>query len=154
METLRYFINGYSECIERFLIEIIQILLKCLDPNDLNLRKNSHKTVSAILSTLVRMHAMVAFHAGSQRLAVGTQSGPIGIYDVRTSAKLEIFEGHTQGVTCLAFDEKGKWLVSYSAADCTVRLWKVGNASFFSTIMGGNGKETRQIKVNPLISNA
>lgn len=57
---------------------------------------------------------MVVFHSESQRLAVGTHNGPIGIYDVRTSAKLEIFEGHTKAVTCLAFDASGKWLVSYS----------------------------------------
>jgi WD40 repeat protein len=69
---------------------------------------------------------------------------------VRTSAKIEIFEGHTGNITCLAFDSKGKWLASYSATDLTIRLWKVGNASFFSTIMGGNGKETKQIKLLPV----
>jgi WD40 repeat protein len=63
---------------------------------------------------MVRLFPMVVFHSESQRLAVGTHNGPIGIYDVRTSAKLEIFEGHTKAVTCLTFDAPGKWLVSYS----------------------------------------
>jgi WD repeat-containing protein 7 len=75
---------------------------------------------------------MVAFHSETQRLAVGTTEGPIGIYDVRTSAKIETFIGHYNSVKCLAFDKKGKWLVSYSAGDLSLMLWKVGDSSFFS----------------------
>lgn len=53
---------------------------------------------------MVQMFPMVSFHSTSQRLAVGTVEGPIGIYDVRTSAKIEIFEGHTGAISSLAFD--------------------------------------------------
>jgi WD40 repeat protein len=53
---------------------------------------------------MVQMFPMVSFHSATQRLAVGTVEGPIGIYDVRTSAKIEIFEGHTGSISCLAFD--------------------------------------------------
>lgn len=129
----------------------MQILQRCLDPNDLSLRKNSHKYISVILSNLVKMFPMVAFHSTTQRLAVGTHEGPIGIYDVRTSAKIEIFEGHTAAVKCLAFDVKGKWLCSYSAGDLTLKLWKVGDSSFFSQLMGGNNRVANQIKLKPLL---
>jgi len=86
------------------------------------------------------MFPMVAFHSTTQRLAVGTTEGPICIYDVRTAAKIEIFEGHTAPVKCLAFDSKGKWLISYSSGDLTLKLWKVGDSSFFSQLMGGSNK--------------
>jgi WD40 repeat protein len=119
-----------------------------LDPNDLALRKNSHKLISVILSIMVKIFPMVAFHHESQRLAVGTHDGPIAIYDVRTSAKWKILEGHTGNVTCLTFDSKGNLLASYSAVDLTVRLWKVGNTGFFSTIMGGTGKCSKEIKLD------
>lgn len=152
LEILRYFINSYGEHLERHLIQLVQILLRCLDPNDLALRKNSHKFISVILSTMVKMFPMVAFHHDSQRLAVGTHDGPIGIYDVRTSAKWKILEGHTSNVTCLAFDTTGNYLASYSAVDLTLKLWKVGNTGFFSTIMGGTGKSTKQVKMSPLDS--
>ena len=95
-------------------------MLKCFDPNELALRKNSHKTVSAILSILVKMFPMVAFHPESQRLAVGTHDGPIAIYDMRTTAKWKILEGHQGNITCLAFDSKGNSLASYSAVDRTL----------------------------------
>lgn len=63
LETLRYFINGYDKYLEKYLIKIVQILLRCLDPNDLTLRKNSHKYISVILSNLVKTFPMVAFHS-------------------------------------------------------------------------------------------
>jgi platelet-activating factor acetylhydrolase IB subunit alpha len=71
---------------------------------------------------------------------VGTHEGPIGIYDVRTSAKWKVLEGHTSNVTCLAFDSNGNYLASYSANDLTLKLWKVGNTGFFSTLISGAGK--------------
>ena len=100
---------------------------------------------------MVQMFPMVSFHSASQRLAVGTVEGPIGIYDVRTSAKIEIFEGHTGAISSLAFDQKGKWLASYSANDLTLKLWKVGDSSFFSQLMGGNSKVANQVKLKPLV---
>jgi WD40 repeat protein len=59
-------------------------------------------------------------------------------------------EGHSGNVTCLSFDSKGNLLASYSAVDKTLRLWKVGNTGFFSTIMGGTGKSSHTINLNPL----
>lgn len=93
---------------------------------------------------------MIAFHHETQRLAVGTPSGPIAIYDVRTSAKWKILEGHQKNVVCVEFDTKGNLLASYSSADLTLRLWKVGNTGFFSTIMGGTGKSVKEWPLPPL----
>lgn len=83
---------------------------------------------------------------------MGTPTGPIAIYDVRTSAKWKILEGHIKNVSCVEFDQKGNMLASYSALDLTLRLWKVGNAGFFSTIMGGTGKSAKSIPLQPLKS--
>lgn len=81
---------------------------------------------------------------------MGTFEGVIAIYDVRTSAKWKILEKHEGNVTCLAFDSKGNLLASYSATDSTVRLWKVGNTGFFSTIMGGSGKCSKEVSLPKL----
>ena len=53
LETLRYFIGAYGHTLTGHVIKIVQILLRCLDPNDLKLRTNSHKYVSVILSQMV-----------------------------------------------------------------------------------------------------
>ena len=102
------------------------------------------------MSNMVKIFPMVAFHFDTQRLAVGTHDGPIGIYDVRTSAKWKILEGHTKNVTCVCFDSKGNYLATYSAVDLTLKLWKVGNTSFFATIMGGTGRFAKQVKLQSL----
>lgn len=81
---------------------------------------------------------------------MGTHDGPIAIYDVRTSAKWKILEGHSGNVTCLTFDSKGNLLASYSAVDKSLRLWKVGNIGFFSTIMGGTSKSANTIQLDQL----
>jgi len=72
---------------------------------------------------------------------------------VRTSAKWKVLEGHTSNVTCLAFDSKGNYLASYSANDMTLKLWKVGNTGFFSTLISGAGKQSKEVKLKPLASN-
>lgn len=42
LDVLRYYINGQNDGrLEQYLIQIVQTLLKCLDPNDEQLRKNS-----------------------------------------------------------------------------------------------------------------
>ena len=66
---------------------------------------------------MVKSFTMIAFHHETQRLAVGTPSGPIAIYDVRTSAKWKILEGHSKNVVCVEFDQKGNLLASYSSGD-------------------------------------
>jgi len=65
LEVFRYFISGYWRTLENHLIKIVQILLRCLDANDMDLRKNSHKNISIILGQLVKTFPMVAFHSHS-----------------------------------------------------------------------------------------
>lgn len=61
-----------------------------------------------------------------------------------------MLEGHSKKVSCCEFDVKGNMLASYSAAECSLRIWKAGNAGFFSTIMGGTNKSYREVKLKPL----
>jgi len=150
LNVLRYFISGSGDILVPHLIQIAQTLLKCLDPNDEQLRRNSTQLISSILTTMVKSFPMIAFHRGTQRLAVGTPAGPVAIYELRTCTKWKILEGHPKNVTCVEFDQKGYMLASYSALDLTLRVWKVDNAGFFSTIMGGTGGSVKDIKLQAL----
>jgi len=150
LEILKQYIKFYGISLEPYLIQITQIILKCLDPHDIPLRKNSLVDVTIILGILVKKFPMIDFHHDSQRLAVGTNIGPIAIYDMRTSAKWRVLEGHSGKITCLKFNTSGHYLVSYSASDLTLRLWRVGNTGFFSGIMGVTAKCAKSINLNPL----
>jgi len=61
------------------------IIMKCLDPNELALRKNSKKIVSNILSRMVKIYPMMCFHNETQKIAAGSYDGSIVVYDLRTS---------------------------------------------------------------------
>ena len=61
-------------------------------------------------------------HLTLKRLAIGTHTGPIAIYDVRTSAKWRVLEGHVGNITVLQFNKNGNFLVSYSAIDRTIQI--------------------------------
>jgi WD40 repeat protein len=75
----------------------------------------------------------VDFHAGSQRLAVGTADGAVVVYDAKTGTRLYVLEGHRRALSACAFAPDGRRLVSASVAEGSARVWKVGGAlaSFF-----------------------
>ncbi len=56
------------------------------------------------------------------RLATGTESGTMAIYDVATGARRARQEAHRGRITSLAFSPDDQWLVS-AAEDGVVRLW-------------------------------
>jgi WD40 repeat protein len=58
------------------------------------------------------------------RLAVGTRSGDILLWDMASRRLLHILDGHTYFVTSLAFTARGDLLASGSW-DRTIRLWNV-----------------------------
>ena len=93
---------------------------------------------------------MVSFHHDTQRLAVGTQIGAIAIYDIRTSAKWRVLDGHKGRVVCVQFNSNGHYLASYSNSDLTLRLWKVGNSGLFGGIIGVAAQAKKQISLKPI----
>lgn len=71
---------------------MIEAMVKMLDPNNPTVRESLQHIVTTNFSDLVKVFPMVAFHAGSQRLAVGTLDATSVIYDLRTASKLNILE--------------------------------------------------------------
>lgn len=72
---------------------------------------------------------MAAFHQTTQRLAVGTVTGIVILYDLRTATKWRILQGHGGPISAVAFSAGGEFVASYSAADGTLRWWQAGSTS-------------------------
>jgi hypothetical protein len=111
-------VGKYPVSLARVLPSTVQIILRCLDPSDPELRRTLLHSSTAALHVLVQKYPMTSFHQKSQRFAVGTgiaQQSVIIIYDLRTAIKWRILEGHRGNISAISFNAQGNVLVSYSA---------------------------------------
>ena len=129
---------------------------------DYRIRKSSIDPITELFKTLNRLYPMTAFQQAKQKFALGTTQGQVMVYDVRSGTKWRILDGHTGAISAVGFDASGKHLCSYSATDCTVRVWHFtgggmtgvtaliinGNSSgsMLSGLLGGSGGKCIQVK--------
>ena len=104
---------------------LVEVLLKVLSPHNAMVRKLSSEQCSEILHVLVKSLPMVDFSQSKQKIAVGTSEGSVVIYDLKTASFWKCLEGHTGPLAAVMFSATGSSVVSYSAIDLSVRLWKI-----------------------------
>lgn len=92
----------------RHIPQLVNIMVKSMDPNQVNTGSIVRKIVAANLSEITVFFPNVAFSLTTQRLLVGVQDGSLVIYDVRTATRVQVIEVGTSansllystGVTC------------------------------------------------------
>jgi len=130
----------------------VQIILRCLDPSDPDLRKTLLQSSTAALHALVQKYPMTSFHQKTQRFAVGTgiaQQSVIIIYDLRTAIKWRILEGHKGNVSAISFSPVGNILVSYSADESppSFCVWNTSDSGWFKGLLRLQGRLNRSYKL-------
>src|SRR5262249_12616116 len=81
------------------------------------------------------------FSPDNRMLAVGGSDGKIHLWDVATSKKIRLFEGHSRTVLSLTFSADGKTLAS-GGEDATLRLWDVATGKAIHPLSGHDGPVT------------
>eukprot|EP00929_Paragymnodinium_shiwhaense_P029630 TRINITY_DN16933_c0_g1_i3.p1 TRINITY_DN16933_c0_g1~~TRINITY_DN16933_c0_g1_i3.p1 ORF type:complete len:1549 (+),score=322.84 TRINITY_DN16933_c0_g1_i3:38-4648(+) len=146
------FIKRHSTKVLPLLPRFTEVVLRCLEPSDPSLRRQSLFAVTSALHELVQTFPMVAFHQPSQKFAVGTGDGLVVVYDLRTATKWRIMEGHTGAIAALAFSKDGAKLCSYSAQDSSIRVWQCGSQGFLGGLLGSSARCVHQQTLPPAAS--
>lgn len=123
----------------------MDIILHCVDPTQLKTRPLSE------VSPAINKFSQVTHCSTSRRIAVGTKSGTIALYELRSSKcqvqhfpywwnvriLLTVFfyitqtiNAHTAAVCACAFSPDGKFLVSYSAIENKLSFWQTSTGMF------------------------
>ena len=125
---------------------LVGLTVRPLDPNLPNRRKACLAVASATLDALVRRFPMIAFHGPAQRVAVGTASAHIVLYDLGTASETARLEGHRSAITAVAFSPNGKNIASFALAQSQIKIWGLAS-SFFG--FGSTPHCTQTVTVDP-----
>lgn len=152
LHVLVAFIHKFSAKVIPLLPKFTEAVLRCLEPSDPALRRQSLMAVTSALHQLVQTFPMVAFHQTSQRFGVGTSDGLVVVYDLRTATKWRILEGHTGAIAALSFSQDGNKVGSYSCRDSSIRVWQCASTGLLGGFLG-SGSRCLQSHALPSIAN-
>ncbi|KAI9328858.1 hypothetical protein BDR26DRAFT_939723 [Obelidium mucronatum] len=135
LKLLGMFIAKKPTLLYSHIPRILESLVKSLDPNVPGMREAVQMIVTSNFAELVKNFPNVAFHHGSQKLAVGTMEGMTIVYDLKTATKGQVLEGHLKPVTAVAFSPDGKMSVTFSFEENCVRFWQL-SSGFLNSLVG------------------
>jgi WD40 repeat protein len=128
------------------LVHLVEAVVRSLDPTSGN-RDVLLQPTTATLFELVRRFPGIAFHAGQQRLAAGTQDGRIVVWDVKTAARAHIIEAYGPvPVSAIAFSTDGRSVVSYSLAEKSIKVWQQPSGLLFLVAAATSGTAMKSSK--------
>ena len=107
----------------QLLVDVMDIVLHCVDHNHLK-----NRPLAEVFPPLASF-PQVAHCAQSRRIAVGTLSGQLAMYELRAS-KVQMLSAHQGPVVAAAFGPDGKNLSTYSAQDSRVCFWQTSTGMF------------------------
>lgn len=77
----------------------------------------------------------VAFHPDGTRIATGSFSRNVFIWDTETSKLVQTLQGHSDLITCVAFSPDGEKLAS-ACIDKTIRIWNLADGVVAEELVG------------------
>ncbi|KAL1501782.1 hypothetical protein ABEB36_007047 [Hypothenemus hampei] len=105
------------------LVQLMDIILHCLDPNQLK-----NKGLQDIFPAVCKFN-QVSHCSATRRIAVGASNGTLTIYELRQSKNTTI-HAHSGPVTACAFSPDGKFLVSYACSENKLSFWQTSTGMF------------------------
>lgn len=110
--------------IANLMVETTDITLHCIDQSLLE-----NRGLGEAFPAITRFY-MVSYCSSSRRIAVGTVTGNLAMYELRAQAKPQIVAAHKSAVSACSFSPDGKYLASYSAGDNKLCFWLTATGLF------------------------
>ncbi|KAJ1914144.1 hypothetical protein H4219_004917 [Mycoemilia scoparia] len=134
LQLLSLLVNKYAALIYPFLDQVIQAVVKTIDPKQISTRKALIQAASTTLQDIVRIYSCVSFNSATQYLAVGSFRGLCTVYDLRTCTRSTLLDSKTDGhVTAVAISPKGDLVATFALSTSQVSIWN-SSPSIFSMV--------------------
>lgn len=110
--------------VANLMVETMDLTLHCIDHSLLETRG-----LGEAFPAINRFY-MVSYCSPSRRIAVGTVSGSLAMYELRSQSKPQIVAAHKSSVSACSFSPDGKYLASYSAGENKLCFWLTATGLF------------------------
>ncbi|XP_063977797.1 WD repeat-containing protein 7 isoform X2 [Diachasmimorpha longicaudata] len=136
LRIVEQLIDKMQSEMSELLVEVMDIILHCLDPGHLKT-----KPLNEVFPAVCRFN-QVSHCSATRRIAVGSRSGQLALYELRGTVKCQTVSAHQAPVTACAFSPEGKFLVSYSCTENKLCFWQQTSSGMF----GLGNSQTRCVK--------
>lgn len=119
------FLHKYYVRTSFLLTDAVSVVMSALNPKVPSLRRLCLEKATDVLELLVKKLPMVAFEPRKQRLAVGTTTHEIWLYDLKQAGVWKKFRAHRGPLSALCFSTNGTLLASYCAFELSLKCWKI-----------------------------
>jgi len=135
LRIIELLIDKMQPNISNLLIEVIDIVLHCLD-----LAHLKNRSLTEVFPALCRF-SQISHCSSSRRIAVGSRNGTIALYELR-GPKCQHIQAHSSEVTACSFSPDGKNLATYCVAENRLSFWQQASSGVF----GLGAVQTRCVK--------
>ncbi|GFE54561.1 WD G-beta repeat-containing protein protein, putative [Babesia ovis] len=150
VKLLIEFVTEIREGAIQHLPDVVVIVVRCLDPSDSSIRLLMLKPATSALFHLVKNFPMVAFYQNTQRFAVGSVTGHVVIYDLRTATKCRTLVGGMSNVASLAFSSTGDYIAAYYMDPPCLVIWNCSSSGLLGSLLHSSKKEHKIIRLKPV----
>ncbi|XP_015792137.1 WD repeat-containing protein 7-like isoform X2 [Tetranychus urticae] len=123
LRNIELLIEKSQNQVSDLIIETVDIILHCLDPNHLK-----SKELGKVFPPITKFPNVTCCTA-TRRIAAGAKNGNLAIYELR-APKPQLINAHSSSITCCSFSHDGKHLVSYSMNECKLAFWSTATSLF------------------------